>query len=529
MDKEMLRKFARYELELNEENKKKLDAFTDEGCDEVVYLITLDDLMAVIDKIESTKEPYDKFFRDWQEPISRKTMFKALGIAEAAGALVKGQKVFGLPRIEEDVFANIGRRLPKFYPYELHAEVQRPAYEVVDTASMRELKNYYDENKNKPIPEWEYPDYIKQEFIKEMSVNFENKISCSDDEVELFRRYITEMAEKGDVDARKTLAFNYYGGSRAFPCDWEKARDIFQSVFDETGDPLAANYLGFIYYYGRCTDGIPESDKALRAFAYGSAAGIDESSYKLSDMIRTGTGIRQSAEVSFNMIRNMYGNSRSDFEAGAYTNKLADLALRMADFGSEVNDDDEIDAYMTPYDVYGYYLESKLAVEKRMHKINYYGDDAILERANEGLNRVRPTLTFKTGDVVSSEPTILDNYLDDAKVLGITFHKPGDGRYKLTIRKVAKEVLTGKPGSFLITLPEYDYCKLTPHFDLYVDNAELNIEPEFGKEYLISDIESAFEDYSYRFMSGDDPVAEIISEEWYFKTEEEKEDFNIEI
>ena len=354
MDKELLRKFVRYELELDEQTKKVIDEFTDSECDEVVYLVTLDDLMAVIEKIEATKEPYDQFFRNWQEPISRRTMFKALGVAEAAGALVKGQKIFGLPRNEEDIFAQISKVLPKFYPKELYAEVQRPAYEVVNTPYLKDLKNYFDENKNKPIPEWEYPDNIKLEFIREMENYFETNIPCSDDEIELFKRYIQEMADKGNIDAKRTLAANYYGGSKAFPCDWNKARELYEALFEETGDPYCANYLGFIYYYGRCTNGVPEEEKALRAFSYGCAAGIEESAYKLSDLIRNGIGIKQSTDVAFNLIRNRYADARKAFEADIYTNKMADLALRMASFADEVNANDDIDAYMTPYDVYGY-------------------------------------------------------------------------------------------------------------------------------------------------------------------------------
>ena len=522
MDKELLRKFVRYELELDEQTKKVIDEFTDSECDEVVYLVTLDDLMAVIEKIEATKEPYDQFFRNWQEPISRRTMFKALGVAEAAGALVKGQKIFGLPRNEEDIFAQISKVLPKFYPKELYAEVQRPAYEVVNTPYLKDLKNYFDENKNKPIPEWEYPDNIKLEFIREMENYFETNIPCSDDEIELFKRYIQEMADKGNIDAKRTLAANYYGGSKAFPCDWNKARELYEALFEETGDPYCANYLGFIYYYGRCTNGVPEEEKALRAFSYGCAAGIEESAYKLSDLIRNGIGIKQSTDVAFNLIRNRYADARKAFEADIYTNKMADLALRMASFADEVNANDDIDAYMTPYDVYGYYLEAKLAIEKRMNKISYYGDELIQERVQEGLDRLKKELEFnKEASVVHHEPTILDSFLDDAKILGITFDKLKDGEYRLAIRKVAKEELTRKLGSFLVTLPEHDYCKLLKIVTIYMENAEVTIEPEYGKEYLISDVESVFEDYSYRFMSGYEPVAEFICEEWAYRIAEE--------
>ena len=338
------------------------------------------------------------------------------------------------------------------------------------------------------------------------------------------------MADKGDLKAKRVLGANYYGGSQAFPCDWDKAREIYESIFEETGDPFCANDLGYIYYYGRCTDGVPESEKALRAFAYGSAAGIEESAYKLADLIRTGRGIKQNSDVAFNLIRNMYMDARSEFEAGAYSNKLADLALRMADFGDEVNEDDDIDAYMTAADVYGYYLEAKLSIEKRKQKLKYYGDEVILERAETGIEALKGSIDFMEDEtVLHKEPIMLDHFLRDAKVLGITFKKTEDDGFKLSVRKVAKEELSGKTGKFLVTLPEYNYCKLLNKIYIYLLNAEVNIEPDYDKEYIITDIENVYEDYSYRFMSGDEPVAEFICEEWGYKTLEEKDNFNIEI
>ena len=83
----------------------------------------------------------------------------------------------------------------------------------------------------------------------------------------------------------------YYCGTSVYPNDWIKARDAFIEYYQLSGDPYAANTLGYIYYYGRCNGGVPEYDLAFRYFSIGHAYGCYESTYKLADMFVHGYSV----------------------------------------------------------------------------------------------------------------------------------------------------------------------------------------------------------------------------------------------
>jgi hypothetical protein len=338
--------------------------------------------------------------------------------------------------------------------------------------------------------------------------------TCEEDELQLFVRYVQELAGKGDKTARDILGYQYYGGSAAFPCDWEKARDIFEELFRETGDPGYANTLGYIYYYGRCNDGVPEDDKAFRYFSFGSAAGITESAYKLADMIRQGRAVPKNKRLAEEIVQRLYNEERMVFEGGEYKCKFADVALRMGNFYEErLPGKEEPEARESALEeVYAYYLEADLAIRKRMESTDYIGDKAVADRIQEAVSRIREEMEFSKGDLLLAEtPWLAMMETWQYECVRMSFDI-GDEVSYVTIRRMKEE------NQFLLAVPARDYCGLVDEITLAAQNAGewAGVEPE--RDYLITDVFEV-EPGRFAFFAGDEIAADITCDRWAYGIE----------
>jgi TPR repeat protein len=68
-------------------------------------------------------------------------------------------------------------------------------------------------------------------------------------------------------------------------------------LFELTDNPQYANTLGYIYYYGRCNNGVPEYDQAFYYFSYAAANGLYEGMYKLADLFWHGYGCKKAPKL----------------------------------------------------------------------------------------------------------------------------------------------------------------------------------------------------------------------------------------
>ena len=101
---------------------------------------------------------------------------------------------------------------------------------------------------------------------------------------EFYRIHLQVNANENDARSMRTLGYEYYEGTNGFPLDMEKSLYWLEKYFEATGDPDVARTIGYIYYYGRTTDGVPQGDKAFQYFAIGHIAGhYYEATYKLAD------------------------------------------------------------------------------------------------------------------------------------------------------------------------------------------------------------------------------------------------------
>ncbi len=165
---------------------------------------------------------------------------------------------------------------------------------------------------------------------KDIINSIKDKKEVSQQEKELYVNLLEELALENDKDAISEIGYAYNEGDRFFPCDYYKAVPYLEKM-GENGDYFAYNVLGYIYYYGRVNNKIPEYDKAFKYFSLGNIGGIFESTYKLGDMYKNGYYVKQNYDIAFRLyIKNFKEQLEEYLLQGDFANKLPDITLRLA-------------------------------------------------------------------------------------------------------------------------------------------------------------------------------------------------------
>lgn len=173
-----------------------------------------------------------------------------------------------------------------------------------------------------------YPDSFLQSLIWDL--NAYNIDEADPEEQQLFKTCLDLLCERKDPEAIETRGYCYYNGTAIYPQDWFKARDSFLELYQLTGSPFAANTLGYIYYYGRCSKGKPDYPQAFYYFSIGHAGGLYESTYKLGDMFFHGLSVAKNTDIAYSLYKTVYDENMDRFVSGDTRCKFADTALRMA-------------------------------------------------------------------------------------------------------------------------------------------------------------------------------------------------------
>lgn len=215
---------------------------------------------------------------------------------------------------------------------------------------------------------------------------------------EEIRRIITERAERDIPSALDFLGYSCYGGNEIFSCDWERSRDCFLRLIEhedveEEKKCQYANTLGYIYYYGRCSGGVPDYKSAFLYYSMGAAGGMYQSYYKLADMYMKGNGVPRNTHVALRYLKFVYNENIKLFLRGDYECQFADAALRMGNTlrGSE-----------PAMQAYYYYTLADFAIRKRL-PFNHYGDGKVFDGIQRELAAIREKMPLKKAGVISSE------------------------------------------------------------------------------------------------------------------------------
>lgn len=383
------------------------------------YRITFEDVLHALHIFQEQKLTYNQIYTNWYNDIV--ALADDIGLPEAAGC---GNMMFRFIDMDEA----LGR-----IPFSREAallDVMSLLYQMpladggsfdaeADLDECIEMMENILYNEERPIYDWKLTMIQKMKYA--MYLFDHEQIDLVDQpHRDLFRRCVDDACEEGIYDAMRIKAFCSYGGCSVYPCDWELAREYFEILTDEVEDAMAANALGYIYYYGRCSEGVPDYDLAFRYFALGAFAGVYESMYKTADMLAEGQGVPRNTTAAMNQVRFVYSHTKTPFTEGIYSIAFADAALRMGDYHR-----DGIGTEPDQMLAYSYYLDASLAIRLRMQYDKSYGDDTVYENIQKALADMEKKLGKFVHESSSRmhDPALIDRMLSGGYALQMQIEK----------------------------------------------------------------------------------------------------------
>ena len=375
--------------------------------------------------------------------------------------------------------------------------IEESAYRTVCNDIISRVESY-NHNKDLPKNEWTYSSYQKKHIITEYEEAGGLK-DANDDELALYRRFVLDLEAEGDIQALKILAWGYYEGSEAFMQNWFLSEKYLLKLYLKTGDPFAANSLGYIYYYGRTNNGIPDYKKSFQYFSVGAMAGIDESIYKSADMLIYGRGVPKNIDVGLNMLIDGYKDACARFCEGDYECKFADYAFRMGNVCR-----DRLVYNMNLRDAYKFYLEAELAIKLRRQSGEYIGDGIVEIRIRNELRRIRENLglDMERKELRADFPLYINQIYEDRFPVKVTLtveKGAKTGTLKIERYRFVNEIKDffedDEDGTLreifaipktLMAFPELSWATLTSEATYYLEGIVIAQKPEKGT-YFFSD------------------------------------------
>ena len=221
---------------------------------------------------------------------------------------------------------------------------------------------------------------------------------------------LDELCAKENPAALDIKAYLCYGGCSKMPCNWFTSRDCLLKLLQVADNGYRrgqyANTLGYIYYYGRCNNNVPDYDAALKYFILGAAYGYYESIYKLADMLKQGRAVPKDEYAARNMVEYVYNDTKNHYLGGHGISDFADAALRMANYAREED---------RKHDALTYLLEADCAIKDRMKSGDFYGDDNVAIAISRNIKEVRAELEKEEDDYHELERNVynpLEFWLD---------------------------------------------------------------------------------------------------------------------
>lgn len=302
------------------------------------------------------------------------------------------------------------------------------------------------------ISEDDWTDALRQDYVEFMISDESGMEDLSEEDKDRVRKHLDVLCSHNDITALKKKGYLCYGGSPLYECDWTETVRCFEKVLQAEMDTDIANSLGYIYYYGRTNNGVPDYDKSYRYFSIAAIDGNHESLYKVGDMFLKGLGVPPCPEYSEKLYSRVYNESRILLLSGYLFNKFADAALRMASTYERNG--------ARKSRIYGKYLEADLGLELRS-KYHCYGDNSVRKAVDAGLEK------FKNESIDSDRPYIFSS-LDKPSLRGNLLSVKLERKGQVVKGKVSIVSPETKRKSWdaylLLTIPELSYCGFVRSF-----------------------------------------------------------------
>lgn len=511
-----LRSYARYEKTF--EQYQPFDCVDDVFEVKGNYKISLDDIYNALKTALKDDPTIDEFFDNWLTPLFQ--LEEYLGIYyeydqdEISEENVKQKpEVRYLPLEEDYVFMDIWSNLDYIWDTDNEGKQlsQLPEYiELID-----EIERFY-RNNGKPVEEMEFTDKEKESFIRYIGYG-DIADDVSDKELELCRKYTDELCGKDSVIALDVKGYACYGGNRLYDCDWKISRDCMIKLLDLTDNAQYANTLGYIYYYGRCTDGVPEYGKAYEMYTFAAANGLYEGMFKLADMYLHGYACKKSPRTANNLYSMVYHDCYKKMLKGQIGN-FPDAALRMGNVFLK-----GIDAPEIPEQAYRYYLQADMAAKDRANNNDFFGYTTVALNVKKALDEAKKKLPedywkeymrFNTPDPF--EDLIRGNWL--AKVSAVE-SKESNITLKAT-RISNKAEYDADP--IMYTFGPINYCGIQSEIELIAVEAESSLI-ESAEAVVFDEVDYDYDNDRICFNRNGETAAWVKCKEFRFYPPKENE------
>lgn len=465
---EEMRQFVRLDKPLSQiiSTKHKPDRIVVEDG----YNFTLKDVEALLANLAAGGMTVDAFENSWAKPLRKLFNDSTDYTVYTTGSPDKTS----LPDTEDRVVEIILERLDNMW-----VECEDESRTVASQADIRSLQNLismYKANAKKTALEREYPDSIKLQFIRSCASAQAMK-SLDETGRKLFARFARELAKKNVPDALEAEASGSYGGNAVFACDWKLAAEDLERLTQlQPGNNRAADMLGYIYYYGRISDGKPDYQKAFYYFTIAAAGGDMEAEYKLADCFHKGNGVAANDDTAFRLNDRAYETTFEQFTKGDTDCPFADAARRKGNCylrGIGVKAD--------VLEAYRHYLMADLAIRMRVENGAHYGDDSVQAKIVNALSESKDILiksgTFTEKDFAKKRlkctyPLGIHEALKDGYACEIKVDRKDSGKVlNMTLHRVRKHN-DRTPAKILLAVPQFGACFLTDVLEWRLKNCE---------------------------------------------------------
>ncbi|MCR5625434.1 MAG: hypothetical protein K6G11_09425 [Lachnospiraceae bacterium] len=456
-----VKKFVRYENKLPELVEGTPEYA--EICIAEDYTLTLDDMLVAMTNIKASKDSNETIINNWYSSIYS----LAYNDSESKG-------IFELEETPDyvETYGNLPTRESclddiLIHYLEVSLSDDNPFYENTDNIT-KIIKDYL-ENEKKPLLERNYS--IEEMDIYLDSMDDETTLKkASDNEKKLCKSFADKLCEEDNITGLKFKGYGCYGGNSVYECNWDTALNCVTKLYELTGEPVYANTLGYIYYYGRCWDGKPKYDEAFKYFSIGAAGFYYESRYKLADMFWNGYGVKKTPDIAKTIIAELYDQNIDYILNGKYECKFADIALRLGSYTEKSPGD------FTRFDIaYMYYLQADFAIKQRL-RYNHYGDTSVAQSIKDCLYNLLDNeyvdWPVKSADIYL--PDLLKLYLKKYRKLKLNVEKTKETELNVNValKPFKNEEHTPK---LFITETETGFCGMLETLSVTFKDLEYGI------------------------------------------------------
>jgi len=442
-------------------------------CDSFMEF-TLDDMAEVLEKVIDRNTKSADFFLTWFEPLILH-FYDNLSLNELfgdnPGSIANFRQTY-MPQTDDELLRWIIAYIFSLYQDMEAIMLATYASEYIGAQDLLDMIDYQQDEVMFPVEKRHYIDAIKEDFVQQL----DNDLILREADKQtksLFRKYVNELADKGNMDALRIKGYAVSGGNSVFKCDWKEAARCFEILWKDGGIGYAANSLGYIYFDGRLSpDGKPDYENAFKYFSVGHSFGVFESTMKLSEMYLNGLYVTRNINIAGHLIESLYNDKRKEFEEGAFDGTFAEAALRMGEIQLATGGISSEFSKITRLHAYGFFLQAEFAIVLRQQFAPLSSDNKLLEYArNKTQEFVDEFKTYKRS-YHSDYPGPLQDFVRDRK----------NDKFKLKVKiyrndrikiEVQRQALRGEKRAALtlLTYREFCTCSLTDTLTLMAENA----------------------------------------------------------